>query len=335
MASLIISDTHFGWNASSLHDPARVEQLMQEVCRYESDCREAILLGDIFDFWRARPESAVKASLPFLLRLEEAGLKIRYIVGNHDHHLVVQKQEAEFMERAARGDIFPVYIPALCWKQTFAGIDVEMLYPCYTKRLCRRTFLFTHGHHLDGIQTLTLQIVERMRRLSGEEILPSDLEMMMTYAYESIYRTAYIGEMVSFEDLIWRASGLLHSMAPFSRQRPSSVQGQYDAILQFIRDRHMDRVDCFIYGDTHRSGIFQRRGGPLAVNSGCFTREKAAGPAPWHATGTAAGQPGNRQASRNIAPGGETSETYMLLDDGCLALRQLGRQKPLFICELF
>ena len=62
-------------------------------------------------------------------------------------------------------------------------------------------FLFTHGHHLDGIQTFTMQLVEKLRRLSGEEFLPADLEMMMTYAYESIYRSAYIGEMVSFEEL--------------------------------------------------------------------------------------------------------------------------------------
>ncbi|HNX40474.1 MAG TPA: metallophosphoesterase [Methanothrix sp.] len=185
-----MSDTHFGSEASSLRDPARVDRLMQEISEYQSDCREVVLLGDIFDFWRARPECAVKDALPFLRRLEEDGLKIRYVVGNHDHHLVVQKQEAEFLERAARGDIFPVYIPDLRWRQTFAGIDVETFYPCYRKMCGGRAFLFTHGHHLDGIQTLTLQLVERMRRLSGEEILPADLEMMMTYAYESIYRSA-------------------------------------------------------------------------------------------------------------------------------------------------
>lgn len=324
MASLIISDTHFGSDASSLHDPARVEQLMQEVEQYQSDCQEALLLGDIFDFWRARPECAVRGALPLFSRLKEAGLKIRYIVGNHDHHLVVQKHEEEFLERAARGDIFPVYTPALRWKQTFAGIDMEMLYPCYRKICADRAFLFTHGHHLDGIQNLTLQLMERMRRLSGEEILPADLEMMMTYAYESIYRSACIGEMVSLEDFIWKASGLLQrfTMAVFSQQHPSSVQGQYDAILQFIRDRHLGRVDCFVYGDTHRAGIFQRRDGPLAVNSGCFTREIE-------------GRSITAKPGSGFLSGSQTPETYLLLDEWGLALRQLGQDKPLFLCELF
>ncbi len=326
MASLIISDTHFGWAASSLNNPTNVEQLMQEISKYQEDCQEVVLLGDILDLWRARPECAVKDALPFLKRLEEAGLKIRYVVGNHDHHLVTQKQEAEFLERTARGDIFPVYIPSLRWTQTFAGIDMEMLYPCYRKRLCSRYFLFTHGHHLDGIQTLTLQLVEKMRRLSGEEILPADLEMMMTYAYENIYRSACIGEIVTLEDIIWKASSILQrfTMAVFFQQQHTSVQSQYEAILEFIRDRNLGRVDCFIYGDTHRAGIYQREGGPLAVNSGCFTRE-----------GESSAGISNESYKGAITHGSQTPETYLLLDEAGLTLRQLGRKEPLFLCELF
>ena len=312
MASLIISDTHFGLDSSTLHKPEKVDQLMGEIWQFEGGCDEVVLLGDIFDFWRVRPENAVRGSLPLLRRLSQEDLKIRYVVGNHDHHLVVQKQEAEFMERAARGDLFPIYSPALRWRRTFCGLNIEMLYPFFRTCSCQRTFLFTHGHHLDGIQTFTLQLVERLRRLSGEEFLPADLEMMMTYAYEGIYRSACIGEMVSFENSIWKASSLLQrfNAGVFSNQRQASVEGQYEAIEKFIRERSLGKIDCFIYGDTHRAGIFQRKGGPLAVNTGCFTRE-----------------PGN--GSRL-----ETPDTYLILDDGGLVVRELGRKKPLFLCEL-
>ena len=312
MASLIISDTHFGLDSSTLKSPAKVDQLMQEISQFESDCDEVVLLGDIFDFWRVRPENAVRCSIHLLKRLSLESLKIRYVVGNHDHHLVVQKQEAEFMERAARGDLSPVYIPSLRWKRTFCGLDMEMHYPAYRARCCHRTILFTHGHHLDGIQNVTLQLVEKLRRLSGEELLPADLEMMMTYAYEGLYRSACIGEMVSFENSVWKASSLLQrfNAGVFSNQRQASVEGQYEAILKFIRERNLGKIDGFIYGDTHRAGIFQRKGGPLAVNTGCFTRE-----------------PGNRSCL-------ETPDTYLLLDEGGLAIRELGRKKPLFLCEL-
>jgi len=312
LASLIISDTHFGLDSSTLKSPAKVDQLMQEISQFESDCDEVVLLGDIFDFWRVRPENAVQGSIPLLKRLSQESLKIRYVVGNHDHHLVVQKQEAEFMEKAARGDLFPVYIPAMRWRRIFCGLDMEMHYPAYRARCCHRTILFTHGHHLDGIQNVTLQLVEKLRRLSGEELLPADLEMMMTYAYEGLYRSACIGEMVSFENSIWKASSLLQrfNAGVFSNQRQASVEGQYEAILKFIRERNLGKIDCFIYGDTHRAGIFQRKGGPLAVNTGCFTRD-----------------PGKDSRL-------ETPDTYLLLDEGGLAIRELGRKKPLFLCEL-
>jgi predicted phosphodiesterase len=283
---------------------------MQEISEFESGCDEVVLLGDIFDFWRARPENAVRSSIPFLKRLSQENLRIRYVVGNHDHHLVVQKREAEFVQRASRGDLYPIYYPTLRWCRTFSGLDIEMLYPTYQARCCHRTFLFTHGHHLDGIQNFTLQMVVKLRRLSGVEFLPADLEMMMTYAYEGIYRSACIGEMVSFENSIWKASSLLQRFNA-GNQRLACVEGQYEAILKFIRERNLGKIDCFIYGDTHRAGIFQRKGGPLAVNTGCFMRDQ-----------------GNVSSL-------ETPDTYMLLDEGGLAIRQLGRKKPLFLCELF
>ncbi|MDM7934099.1 MAG: UDP-2,3-diacylglucosamine diphosphatase, partial [Methanothrix sp.] len=139
---------------------------------------------------------------------------------------------------------------------------------------------------------------------------PSDLEMMMTYAYESIYRSSYIGEMVDFEERLWKVSSIFHRVKSeiLRTLQFTPVERQYDAILKFIRDHGVGKVDCFVYGDTHKADLFQRRGGPLAVNTGCFTRE-----------------------------GGKGSEglpnTYMVMNEECLALLQLGRHQPLFLCE--
>jgi len=312
MASVVISDTHFGLCSSTLNDPGKVDQLMQEISEWGNACDEVVLLGDIFDFWRVRPEKAVRDARYFLKRLADMDLKIRYVVGNHDHHLVVQNQEDEFMERVARGDLYPVYVPSLRWSQTINGLNIEMLYPTYQTRCCHRTVLFTHGHHLDGIQAFSMQVVEKLRRLSGEELLPADLEMMMTYVYESIYRSACIGEMVNFEDRIWKVSGLLQwfKAGIFRGQRFLPVKKQYESILKFLRDQNLGKVDCFVYGDTHRAGIYQRRGGPLAVNAGSFTREQEKGSCL------------------------ETPDTYLILNEEGLVLRQLGRTEPLYLCEL-
>lgn len=310
MASIVISDTHFGLDSSTLKSPAKVEQWVREV--REVGCDEVILLGDIFDFWRVRPERAMRASLPFFRRLYELGPAVRYVLGNHDHHLVVQKQESELMERAARGDLYPVYAPFMRWIRTFAGLEMEMLYPAFRARLRHSTLIFTHGHHLDGISTLTLQVVEKLRSLSGMGTTPSDQEMMMTYAYESIYRSAGIDEVVSFENTLWKASNLLLRLNSSTLSHPhrASVEGQYDVILSFIAERHLGRVDCFIYGDTHRAGLFQRGEGPLAVNSGTLTRPS------------------------DNSSGPETPDTYLILDEGLISVRRLGRKRPLAQCEL-
>jgi predicted phosphodiesterase len=309
MDAVVISDTHFGTESSTLTDPIKVDQLIGEITETGNGCNEAILLGDILDFWRAPPEKAVRDSRYFLKKISEVGLKMRYVVGNHDHHLVVMNQEDEFRERMARGDLYPIYIPTLHWSQTIDGMRIEMLYPTYQARCSQRTFLFTHGHHLDGIQAISLRLVDYLRQLSGEEITPADLERMLTYAYESIYRSSSMGDVVRFEEGLWKASGLFRRFREgvLSTLSFTPVERHYGAILKFLRDQNLGRVDCFVYGDTHRADIYQKKGGPLAINSGSFTKDGA------------------------VSSG---RDTYLLVNDDGLSLRKLGAQEPLFRCEL-
>jgi UDP-2,3-diacylglucosamine pyrophosphatase LpxH len=309
-SAVVISDTHFGLDSSTLANRKAVDELFGEIWRFGPGCDEAMLLGDIFDFWRVRPEKAIRDSRHFFQRLSEHDLKVKYVVGNHDHHLAVMSRESDFLERAARGDLYPIYTPNLRWSQVINGLQMEMRYPIYRARCNSRTYLFTHGHHLDGVQAFSISMVEQLRRLSGEEISPADLEMMMTYAYESIYRSSYIGEMVDFEERLWKVSSMFQRFkAGLQRTfRFTPVERQYDAILRFIRDQSLGKVDCFIYGDTHKADLYQKGGGPMAINTGSFTREDG-------------------RDSEDLP------NTYMIMDEEGLALRQLGRPEPLFLCE--
>jgi predicted phosphodiesterase len=302
-----LSDTHFGLNSSTLADKDKVDLLAWEIREYGHGCERVVLLGDIFDFWRARPEKAIRDSKYFFSKLIEMEMKASYVVGNHDHHLTIMYQESEFLERIARGDVYSVYSPNLKWSRTINGLSLDMRYPTCTVRCLNRSFLLTHGHHLDGVQAFTLQLVEKLRKLSGEELSPADLEMMMAYAYESIYRSSYIGEMAELEEKIWRVSSRFskakdEALKPF---RPTPIESHYDSILKFIKGQHVGRVDCFIYGDTHKAGAYSREGGPLVVNIGSFTGE-------------------NRSHGHR-----DVHDTYLVLSDDGLELRQLGRQNPL------
>jgi predicted MPP superfamily phosphohydrolase len=142
-SAVVISDTHFGLESSTLADQKTVDRLIREIWRHDQGCDEVVLLGDIFDFWRVRPEKAIRDSRYFFQRLLELDLKVKYVVGNHDHHLTVMSQESDFLERAASGDLYPIYTPNLRWSQSINGLQMEMRYPTYRARCCSRVYLFT------------------------------------------------------------------------------------------------------------------------------------------------------------------------------------------------
>jgi len=299
MSVAVISDTHFGSTCSALSRRDNVDYLIWELWRYGDGIDEVVLLGDILDLWRVRMESAIRDATYFFRRLDELGVRVSYVVGNHDHHMTIIRQELSLLERAARGEPFAVYLPNLRWSMNLAGLKMTFHYPTYEMLMGGRRLLFTHGHHLDGIKSLPVQIFEGIRRLSGEPVLPADLERMMAYAYESIYRSCYLGEAVEIEESLWRVTSIFERVRSgvLRTLRYSPVESQYDAILRFIRERHPGRVDCFIYGDTHQAAIYRKDGDLLVANAG------------------------------SLADGGDN--TYLILTDDEIRLRGFGRQEPL------
>lgn len=308
-STVVLSDTHFGHDSSTLASKRRVDYLIWEIWRYCSSCDEVVLLGDIFDLWRSRPEMAIRDGQYLFDRLKELDLKVSYIVGNHDYHLIVMSRESELLESVARGETYCGYIPNLQWSQTINGMEVDMYYPTYVKSHDQRCFLFTHGHHLDGISAFPIQVVEKLRRLAGEEISQADLEQMMAYTYESIYQSSFIGEIVGLEERLWKASTIFEKVRSglLRTFRYTPVERQYESIMRFIAAQKMQKVDAFLYGDTHRADIFSRKGGPLAVNVGCFTADFEESP----------------QKSEQIP------DTYAVVSSEGITLRQVGQKDAL------
>ena len=151
---------------------------------------------------------------------------------------------------------------------------------------------------------LYLQL-EKLRRFSGKEISPADMETMITCAYEGIYRSSYIGEIANLEERIWSASNALHRFKTGIFKRSVPTEARYDAITRFIRERQLGSVDCFIYGDTHIPEI-SRWNNLAVVNTGSFLHD------------------GNGRSGEGIA------DTYLAIDEDGFALRQLGRRDPVF-----
>jgi predicted phosphodiesterase len=307
-STVVISDAHFGINSSTLLDPKRVDRLFWEIWRYGNGCDEIVLLGDVFDLWRASLEKAVKDSKYFFERLFELDVKIVYVIGNHDHHLMVMNQDSWSLERIARGDFYPIYRANLSWNWEIFEQELEMYYPVYLSSFGGKRVLFTHGHHLNGIQSFTIQTVTKLRRLVGEDVSPADLERMMKYAYEGIHQSVLIEEIVDAESYLWGIPSMYEKIKSHicNTFRYTPVERHYDAINKFIKDRNYGNVDCFVYGDTHKPDIFKRDGGPLAVNSGSWIDE-----------------------GFMLANCEEISDTYLIINEDGITLRRLGQKAPM------
>ena len=81
-----ISDTHFGFNEYELEKPLiqKFEDLCSLICKDKSSL---YILGDLFDYWFEYKSVVQKYAYRILTCLEkmsENGVKITYIIGNHD-----------------------------------------------------------------------------------------------------------------------------------------------------------------------------------------------------------------------------------------------------------
>jgi len=80
--TVIISDCHFGYERfNNLEFERFLDQLQRE-----GDVARLVLLGDIFDLWRADPVNSISFAYGYLERLQKLGVETHYVVGNHDYH---------------------------------------------------------------------------------------------------------------------------------------------------------------------------------------------------------------------------------------------------------
>lgn len=83
---LFISDIHLGLQKKELEKSK--ERLLVKFLNYaQNNCDELFIVGDLFDYWfeyRKVYQKGFFRTLTALQDLSEAGIKIHYIIGNHD-----------------------------------------------------------------------------------------------------------------------------------------------------------------------------------------------------------------------------------------------------------
>jgi predicted phosphodiesterase len=332
--TVVFSDVHFGSPASTLAQPDTVTSLLQEMNTL-GGIDEVVLLGDMFEFWTETPDIALEAAKHFLDELSKVGARIVYVIGNHDHHAFISCLESNFLDDVAKGEISPMdYSPESDFDQRFlrglVDLDYRVVYARYWKEVEGKSFLFTHGHHLDPVQVTVPRIEKTIRHILGwlesserkpkkvpkfawDWSQPKDLEKELADSYEAIYRKATMGEFVALENGVWRivsGVGFIYPGLGYATGRFVPVQNQYSDILKLVGSLGK-KVSCFVYGHTHVAGAYGKNG-LYAVNSGCWLKEPD--PNQW-----------DNLRTRIVE---ERPNTYITIDDK-ITLRQLGQPAPI------
>ncbi|MHB8780485.1 MAG: metallophosphoesterase, partial [Candidatus Geothermincolia bacterium] len=286
----VLSDIHCG-SGSPLEDAATVGSLLAEMRRREGAITRAVLLGDIWELWLARPEEALAASrllLTALAGLEEL-TEVVFVCGNHDHAVYMWHREERFFEGLARGRPFPLFYDGSSARLaavmgTEASVEVRLLYPFMEINCGGRRVLLTHGHHLDYFASslwcfkthwLARAVLAGRRDVSPEELESCNcafFEMMAGAALSNDLR----GRTKRFYGWMMRLAGLLGlRRGGASPGRLTAIEEYRLEIAAFLK-MHGREPDLFVFGHTHLAGHTRIGGadGLDAVNIGCWKQGK-------------------------------------------------------------
>lgn len=86
MRAIVCSDLHADWSTAGFERASDIEAAVEETVRAAVDRKAThwLFLGDLCDFGGSRVHRAVELALRTAVRLHEAGIASRWLVGNHD-----------------------------------------------------------------------------------------------------------------------------------------------------------------------------------------------------------------------------------------------------------
>lgn len=293
---VVLSDLHLGEERALLGNPALAGELARELAEIARDRSwpelRVVILGDFLDLWIADLGHAVRAARPFLGALAREGADIKYVVGNHDHHVILLLEELAFAQSVQAGELHPPrYTVQLSYRDTFLdslapGLRIEVLYPHLQLRTTGgKHALLTHGHYLDAYMYfgLPLYLPKLVGLFVRGRLSEKKFEQALTAQYELLYSTSAIDDVRKLETRTWSAVEALLQLArgrmlwsPRERRsmlRGLSLDGQVPYVRRFLLDHGGSLPEAFVFGHTHRPGIltFPLRGEDVVlVNTGTW-----------------------------------------------------------------
>jgi UDP-2,3-diacylglucosamine pyrophosphatase LpxH len=290
---VVLSDLHFGDEGAMLSHREVVERLVGELEEL-GDIDMLVLLGDVWDLWRADLATAARAGGAFFQAMSEwrSPREVVLVVGNHDYHLRSYCEERDLRRdmgwENSEGDCDDLIEDARGGggSRPGDGLALSLAYPFLSLEVQGKTLLFMHGHHLDFFSPsfwwAKTSWMARWVLGSSRAITISDIDRLNKPFFELLTVTAHVPE---FADRQYRFYRLLRSMTRLLRfqsksgaspRRYTSVENnrrEARALLGNLLPGYTP--DALVFGHTHREGFGRIRVGErrvLLVNSGCWLR---------------------------------------------------------------
>ncbi|MBU4302570.1 MAG: metallophosphoesterase [Actinomycetia bacterium] len=292
---VVISDTHFGDAFDVLTSKHLIEALV-ECLEGLGDIDELVLLGDVFDFWKAPIDEAMsrgKGFMSALFTLKNVGRMV-YMPGNHDHHVFRLYYQEQVTNRLRAGEL---ELPELSMPLTTdcptmealrpkgARVPLFAVYPTYQVSVRGRQALLTHGQLL-GFFERSLW-APRHSRVSSlflkrtESLDLEDMEMFVSPFYELLTLSALVPGVPNGGYRVYRLlsrTGKALGLQGASREsanRGTTIEenvAEIEALLDYFCP---EKPDYFVYGHTHRAGILALPlSGTIAINTGCWLADE-------------------------------------------------------------
>lgn len=276
---VIISDTHFGEEEANLQNPKILTDFIKTINELKID--KLILLGDILDLSLSSFKEAIPQFQNFLNKLaNETQLKeIVYVIGNHDHHLLLLEIEyTQIIQRLKRKQnlFFPLsYITEISLKDSILSeifpqqIAGKLIYPNYSFKIKEKSFFLHHGHNLSTVGGLLCTIEEALK----ENKSPNEFELENSAIHELIqYHLEQSHALKNKIESAWEKKGAVGTILVVLEEL-LNIPYLFKILSFFIKTPHIKRgskinkvlqrriinyirlnkqgCDYFIFGHTH------------------------------------------------------------------------------------
>jgi UDP-2,3-diacylglucosamine pyrophosphatase LpxH len=245
----VISDLHIGDGSAkdNLGKGSHQLLMMRLLDKIETAGARLVILGDLFELWRYRPEAVVQRWVQLLDRLHR--MDVIYVPGNHDWQFW---RDREYWQRQ-----HPFF---------------TSLQKPFTVSIGTKHFKFMHGHEIDPVTPGFFEELRPLLRIMTSTLeFRSDMCLVTSDAMTDALQEA--GEQVLYlwQRLTRQFNRAIHEHLGFTDDgwrrmiRPIRTRNM---IARFYRQQQQGLYDVTITGHTHKAGRF----GNWYFNCGSWTQ---------------------------------------------------------------